>query len=167
MYIQSQGRHFSPTDSNSPADEVTCLWFVTGICNPLCANGGTCIGPDRCECPSNFSGTRCGEYQLAEKQILVWELYVCLCVRLLVCIYSFDSNNNNKKKCRYVGGIQSRFFFSRKFKKNDLDYVSILCVFFSSVYLKLANEWMDEERNERTHTGCLLSFLVDAWNVLH
>ncbi|KAL8624291.1 hypothetical protein ACOMHN_034014 [Nucella lapillus] len=33
--------------------------LFAGSCNPYCANGGTCIGPDVCQCPDNFSGSRC------------------------------------------------------------------------------------------------------------
>ena len=28
-------------------------------CNPLCKNGGICIGPNKCQCPGNTFGEKC------------------------------------------------------------------------------------------------------------
>ncbi|XP_070570747.1 multiple epidermal growth factor-like domains protein 6 [Ptychodera flava] len=32
---------------------------LTPICNPCCENGGTCVRPNVCECPPNYSGPSC------------------------------------------------------------------------------------------------------------
>lgn len=29
------------------------------LCNPVCRNGGTCIKPNICACPSGFYGSQC------------------------------------------------------------------------------------------------------------
>lgn len=29
------------------------------ICNPLCLNGGNCIGYQKCQCPTDFRGPNC------------------------------------------------------------------------------------------------------------
>lgn len=37
----------------------------TGVCEPVCMNGGRCVGPDVCDCASGWRGKRCDkrEYQ--------------------------------------------------------------------------------------------------------
>lgn len=29
------------------------------VCSDICLNGGTCVPPDDCKCPSGYKGTRC------------------------------------------------------------------------------------------------------------
>uniref|UniRef100_A0A8W8KZY2 EGF-like domain-containing protein n=1 Tax=Magallana gigas TaxID=29159 RepID=A0A8W8KZY2_MAGGI len=41
-------------------------WFqriggANAICNPVCANGGTCVAPNQCSCPSIVGGDNCQE----------------------------------------------------------------------------------------------------------
>ncbi|XP_070570750.1 growth arrest-specific protein 6-like [Ptychodera flava] len=31
----------------------------TPICNPRCENGGSCVAPNSCQCPPNFTGRKC------------------------------------------------------------------------------------------------------------
>lgn len=35
-----------------------CFW-LQGICEPRCMNGGRCVGPNVCSCPSGWGGKRC------------------------------------------------------------------------------------------------------------
>jgi hypothetical protein len=42
----------------------SCLLFVfcfltEGICEPMCMNGGKCVGPNICSCASGWSGKQC------------------------------------------------------------------------------------------------------------
>jgi hypothetical protein len=32
---------------------------ISAVCTQICENGGTCIGPDKCSCPSGWSGVDC------------------------------------------------------------------------------------------------------------
>ena len=34
--------------------------FLAAVCTTACENGGVCVAPDQCRCPSGFSGTTCG-----------------------------------------------------------------------------------------------------------
>lgn len=33
--------------------------ILAAVCNPPCENGGRCTSPGRCECTSNYRGSRC------------------------------------------------------------------------------------------------------------
>uniref|UniRef100_A0A8C9ZJF2 EGF-like domain-containing protein n=1 Tax=Sander lucioperca TaxID=283035 RepID=A0A8C9ZJF2_SANLU len=38
---------------------VTSFCFLSAVCELPCANGGRCVGPDTCQCPSDYTGPQC------------------------------------------------------------------------------------------------------------
>jgi len=48
----------------------------TPTCVPGCSNGGTCIHPDQCMCPSGFGGSRCQSTNAASSLVVCFALYV-------------------------------------------------------------------------------------------
>lgn len=36
-----------------------CVFLLSADCKPVCLNGGTCIKPNVCACPSGFYGSQC------------------------------------------------------------------------------------------------------------
>ena len=37
------------------------VMFCTAVCSKPCQNGGECIAPNECSCPSGWSGDACNE----------------------------------------------------------------------------------------------------------
>lgn len=35
------------------------LFFLDPVCDPVCLNGGTCVGQDACACSVGWQGTSC------------------------------------------------------------------------------------------------------------
>ena len=35
------------------------LWFVVATCFPACIHNGTCVRPNKCECPKGYKGDHC------------------------------------------------------------------------------------------------------------
>lgn len=44
-----------------------CLF--AGVCEPMCMNGGRCVGPDVCDCPSGWRGQRCDKRKCFDSRI--------------------------------------------------------------------------------------------------
>ena len=40
-----------------------------GVCEPMCMNGGRCVGPDVCDCPSGWRGKRCDKRKCLDSRI--------------------------------------------------------------------------------------------------
>lgn len=38
------------------------VFFFPASCNSPCLNGGECVEPNRCQCPSDFTGDTCEEH---------------------------------------------------------------------------------------------------------
>ncbi|KAL4222984.1 von Willebrand factor type A domain [Mactra antiquata] len=45
--------------SRATADTIFSSNLLVAICNPSCANGGTCVAPDTCSCTIYYEGSRC------------------------------------------------------------------------------------------------------------
>uniref|UniRef100_A0A670Z349 von Willebrand factor D and EGF domains n=1 Tax=Pseudonaja textilis TaxID=8673 RepID=A0A670Z349_PSETE len=53
---QKKDPHYSQSILNSV---IIFLFFYIALCDPLCENGGTCIGHNICSCAYGFVGSRC------------------------------------------------------------------------------------------------------------
>ena len=42
---------------------ITML-YSSAVCSPTCANGGTCVSPNTCDCPSGWTGSTCSQREL-------------------------------------------------------------------------------------------------------
>ena len=57
------------------------------LCSPPCVNGGVCISPNVCNCPSGFSGSYCENTTTEEKKgIRVDRVVIIVCVISVVTI---------------------------------------------------------------------------------
>lgn len=45
------------------------LALSAGVCEPMCMNGGRCVGPDVCDCPSGWRGKRCDKRKCRDTRI--------------------------------------------------------------------------------------------------
>ncbi len=67
-------------------------------CRPSCANGGHCVIPGHCACPSNWTGSRCEEGILAITSLMILSMkrrqvnivnwiisFLCSCVQSTMC----------------------------------------------------------------------------------
>lgn len=39
--------------------KLNAFLYVSAICSPSCQNGGTCVSPFKCSCPSGYKGDIC------------------------------------------------------------------------------------------------------------
>lgn len=72
-------------DSRSDVCNCVCFFLFFGFpavpqCSPQCENRGTCIGTNRCRCPSGFIGNRC---QTASRWLVGMKW--CHWVRVTLC----------------------------------------------------------------------------------
>ena len=38
---------------------ASCYGVFSAVCELPCANGGRCVGPNTCQCPSDYNGPQC------------------------------------------------------------------------------------------------------------
>ena len=38
---------------------IKCNIYVSAVCTSACRNGGTCTAPNRCSCPTAWTGSTC------------------------------------------------------------------------------------------------------------
>uniref|UniRef100_A0A8C3XNT5 EGF-like domain-containing protein n=1 Tax=Chelydra serpentina TaxID=8475 RepID=A0A8C3XNT5_CHESE len=49
----------SKTTSKCFQDPEAIGEMLSGVCDPMCMNGGRCVGPNICSCPSGWRGKQC------------------------------------------------------------------------------------------------------------
>ncbi|XP_046546921.1 uncharacterized protein LOC124257000 isoform X2 [Haliotis rubra] len=66
----------------------------TAVCNPTCANGGTCIAPNTCSCRAGYHGTICGGQS---------------CNHERPCFPAVCQSSGSSVKCNCDSGFQGQF----------------------------------------------------------
>lgn len=86
--------------------DVDSLILLLAQCRPPCANGGHCVIPGHCACPSNWTGSRCEEGTLLTvadnyiaKSLLLQSLIFFAAVCNPPCINGGTCTNDGECAC--------------------------------------------------------------------
>ena len=71
------------TSTSHPRMLLKCL----PKCEPICENGGLCVGPDRCLCSGGFGGDRCQHYFCMERDGVLYTFHSVTAVKSIKWVF--------------------------------------------------------------------------------